>query len=62
MTLERKAIWVKDIHKTPQPEWSIFSGVVSPEIIRITLAYAALTYLPVFGADIQISYLQAPLS
>ena len=31
MTLERKARWVKDGHKTPEPEWSTFAGVVSRE-------------------------------
>ena len=31
MTLERKARWVKDSHKTPEPEWSTFARVVSRE-------------------------------
>ena len=60
MTLERKARWVKDGHKTPEPDWCTFAGVVSRESIRIALTYAALNGLPVYGADIQNAYLQAP--
>ena len=62
MTLERKARWVKDGHKTPEPTWSTFAGVVSRESVRIALTYAALNDLAVFGADIQNAYLQAPSS
>ena len=29
MTLEWKARWIKDSHKTTEPEWSTFAGVVS---------------------------------
>ena len=62
MTLERKARWVKDGHKTPEPEWSTFAGVVSRESVRIALTYAALNGLPVCACDIQNAYLQAPSS
>ena len=62
MTLERKARWVKDGHKTPEPEWSTFAGVVSRESVRIALTYAALNQLPVCACDIQNAYLQAPAS
>ena len=62
MTLERKARWVKDGHKTPDPSWSTFAGVVSRESVRIALTYAALNDIPVCGADIQNAYLQAPSS
>ena len=62
MTLERKARWVKDGHRTPEPDWCTFAGVVSRESIRIALTYAALNGLPVYGADIQNAYLQAPTS
>ena len=62
MTLERKARWVKDGHKTPEPEWSTFAGVVSRESVRIALTYSALNDLPVCAADIQNAYLQAPSS
>ena len=60
MTLERKARWVKDGHRTPEPVNSTFAGVVSRESISIALTYAALNGLSVYGADIQNAYLQAP--
>ena len=62
MTLERKARWVKDGHRTPEPNWSTYAGVVSRESIRIALTYAALNSLPVYGCDIQNVYLQTPSS
>ena len=62
MTLERKARWVKDGHRTPEPLNSTFAGVVSRESIRIALTYASLNGLDVWGADIQNAYLQAPTS
>ena len=62
MTLERKARWVKDGHKTPTPEWSTYAGVVSRESVRIAMTYAALNGLPICAADIQNAYLQAPTS
>ena len=52
MTLERKARWVKDGHKTPEPEWSTYAGVVSRESVRIALTYAALMDLNVCACDI----------
>ena len=51
---------MKDGHKTPQPDWSTYAGVVSRESIHIALTYAALNGLPVCGCDIQNAYLQAP--
>ena len=57
MALECKYRSVKDSHKTPQPEWSNLEGVVSLGSIRIALTYAALNYLPVFGAEIKNTYL-----
>ena len=60
MTLEHKSRWVKDGNNTPEPSWSTYAGVVSSESIIIDLTYAALNNLPVFGADIQNAYLQAP--
>jgi hypothetical protein len=62
MTLERKARWVKDGHKTPEPEWSIFAGIVSRESVRIALSYAALNDIPICACDVQNAYLQAPSS
>ena len=62
MTLERKARWVKDGHRTPEPTWSTYAGVVSRESVRIAFTYAALNNLQVCAADIQNAYLQAPSS
>ena len=62
MTLERKARWVKDGHKTPEPDLCTFAGVVSRESVRIAFTYAALNNLPICAADIQNVYLQAPSS
>jgi hypothetical protein len=62
MDFTRKARWVKDGHKTPNPTTSSFAGVVSRESIRIALTYAALLGLPVIGGDIKNAYLQAPSS
>jgi hypothetical protein len=62
MTLERKARWVKDGHKTPDPDYSTYAGVVSRESVRIALTYAALLSLNVCACDIQNAYLQAPSS
>jgi hypothetical protein len=62
MTLERKARWVKDGHRTKNPENSTYAGVVSRESVRIALLSAALNALPVCACDIQNAYLQAPSS
>jgi len=62
MTLERTARWVKDGHKTPEPENSTYAGVVSRESVRIALTYAALNNLDVCACDIQNAYLQSPSS
>lgn len=62
MTLERKAWWVKDGHKTPEPEWSAYPGVVLRESVKIILMYSTLMEVPVCAADIQNAYLQAPTS
>ena len=62
MDFTRKARWVLDGHKTPDPEESTYAGVVSRESVRIALTYAALNGLDVFAADIRNAYLQAPSS
>jgi hypothetical protein len=62
MDFTRKARWVKDGHKTPDPEASNYAGVVSRDSVRIALTYAALNELDVFAADVQNAYLQAPSS
>ena len=62
MDFTRKARWVLDRHKMPDPIGSTFAGVVSGESVRIVLTYAALNGLQVFAADICNTYLQAPSS
>ena len=62
MDFTRKARWVKDGHRTPDPDQSTFLGVVSCDSVCIALTYAALNEIPVNAADIQNAYLQAPSS
>ena len=58
----RKARWVLDGHKTPDPVGSKYAGVVSRESVRIAFTYAALNYLDVSMADIKNAYLRSPTS
>ena len=62
MDFTRKARWVLDGHKTPDPIGSTYAGVVSRESVHIALTYAALNDLNVFAANIRNAYLQAPSS
>ena len=62
MDFTRKARWVLDGHKTPDPIGSTFAGVVSHESVRIAFTYTALNGLQVFAANIRNTYLQAPSS
>ena len=62
MDFTRKARWVKDGHRTPDPEESTYAGVVSRESIRIMLLHAALNGIDILAADIRNAYLQAPSS
>jgi hypothetical protein len=62
MDFTRKARWVLDGHRTPNPIGSTYAGVVSRDSIRIAFTYAALNGLDVFAADIRNAYLQAPSS
>ena len=62
MDMTRKARWVLDGHKTPDPVHSTYAGVVSRESVRIALTYTALNNLDVICADIRNAYLQAPSS
>ena len=62
MDFTRKARWVLDGHKTPNPIGSTYAGVVSRDSIRIAFTYAALNGLDVFAADIRNACLQAPSS
>ena len=62
MDFTRKARWVLDGHKTPDPIGSTYAGVVSRECVRIALTYVALNEFDVFAADIRNAYIQPPLS
>lgn len=62
MDLTRKARWVKDGHKHPNPAISNFAGVSSRESIRIALTHATPHALDLCAADIKSAYLQAPTS
>ena len=62
MDFTRKARWVLDGHKTPDPIGSTYASVVSRESVHIALTYAALNDLDVFAVNIWNAYLQAPLS
>jgi len=62
MEFTRNSRWVKDGHRTPDPESSNYSGVVLRESIRILLTHDALHRTPVMAADIINAYLQAPTS
>ena len=57
MDFTRKARWVLDGHKTPNPIGSTYAGVVSRESIRIVFTYAALNDLDVSAADVRNVYL-----
>ncbi len=62
MDFTRKARWVLDGHKTPNPIGSTYAGVVSRESVRIAFTYAALNGVDICAADIRNAYLQAPSS
>ena len=49
MDFTRKARWVLDGHKTPDPVGSKYAGVVSRESVRIAFTYAALNGIDVHG-------------
>ena len=60
MDFAQNACWVKDGHRTPDPKESNYSGVVSIDIVRISLTYADLNDVDVTADDIQNAYFQAP--
>jgi hypothetical protein len=62
MDFTRKARWVLDGHKTPDPVGSTYAGVVSRESVRIAFTYAALNGVDICAADIRNAFLQAPSS
>ena len=59
MDFTRKARWVLDGHKTPDPVGSKYAGVVSRESLRIAFTYTVLNDLDVCMADIRNAYLQS---
>ena len=62
MDFTRKARWVLDGHRTPNPIGSTYAGFVSRDSIRIAFTYAALNDVDVFAADIRNAYLQAAVA
>ena len=54
----RKARWVKDVYRTPDPVSSSYSGVLSREIIRILLTHSVIHGVPVTAEDVCNAYLQ----
>ena len=62
MDFTRKARWVLDEYKTPNPTILTYTGAVSWDIIRITFTYAALNDIDVWIADIKTANLQVPYS
>ena len=54
-----KARFVAGGHLTPEPEDSVYSGVVSNRSLRIVLLAAELNGLQLMGADITMAYLEA---
>ena len=57
MDLTRKARWVLDGHRTPDPIGSTYVGIVSRESVKIAFTYAALNQLDVCALDIMNAYL-----
>ena len=62
MAFTRKARWVLDGHKTPDPVGSKYGGAVSRGSVRIAYTYAALNDLDVCMADIRNAFVQSPTS
>ena len=62
MDFTRKARWVKDGHRTPDPITLIYTGVVSRESVCIALSHSVLNSIETLTANIRNAYLQAPSS
>ena len=58
MTFRKNDLWVKDFHRTPEPENSTYSGIVSQDSVKIVLTYSALNGLDVCECEIKNAYLQ----
>ena len=56
MDFTRKTRWVKDGHRTPDPETSKYAGVVSRESIGILPTHALSHGIDVMAADIWNAY------
>ena len=54
-----KARLIAGGHLTPDPIDSIYSGVVSTRLLRLSIFLAKLSNMKVWGADIGNAYLQA---
>ena len=54
-----KARFVAGGHHTPEPETSVYSGVVSHRSLRIIILAAELNRLEILGADSTSAYLEA---
>ena len=61
MFFTRKARWVKDGHRIPDPDTSSYAGVVSRESILISLTTAAFWGLDFMESYIRNEYLQSSL-
>ena len=48
----RKARWVLNRHKTPDPKGSTYAGVALRESIYVAFTYVALNNLDMFAGDI----------
>ena len=53
MDFTRKSIWVKDGHRTPEPEYSSYAKVVSRERILIILTHDNLHGVPGMAAHVR---------
>jgi hypothetical protein len=62
MDFTRKARWILDGHKTPDPMKSTYARVVSRESVRTAFTYEALNRVDICAADIRNAHLQAPSS
>ena len=51
MDFTQKSRWFRDGHRTPDPKKSNYAGMVSRDIVRIALTYAALNDVDVTAAE-----------
>ena len=60
MDVTGKARWVKDEHRTPDPKFSNYAGVILRDNINILLTCDDLHNVKVTAANICNTYIQAP--